>query len=210
MTDATPNVIRPPEQLWIAGTKPPDIPDDPVVKEKIYLWLDKKVQQKRAGVETREAHADMISTMIERGFDWHPYLDPYSQKKRRVWIAKEPKAKTTSVPKPPGEGKKKRGRKARFGGPSRDDDAVIEPGEDLVDAPETDDDKVESRRVPRKAVEAEIDPFGSLRERMGAGSILDDAEAVQRGEPVPPPHANGVNPALTGKRTKRKKAKRGK
>jgi DNA adenine methylase len=151
------STVRPAEQIHLPadGMAPPPEPDVPAVKGAIYSWLDKKVEQKRASDATKNAHAAMLAELAANGLEWHPYLDPYTQKKRRVWIAKEPKAKTTGVPKPPSEGKKRRKR----GGPARDDDAVVAPDED---------DKVEVRRVPRKSVESEIDPFASVRDAMAA------------------------------------------
>jgi hypothetical protein len=159
--------MRPPEQTWIPGTEPPNEPDVEAVKVAIYHWLDRKVEQKRMAEEAKLAHAEMLVQLGIAGIDWHPYLDPHSGKKKRVWIAKEPKAKTTSVPKPRDESKprKKRGR------PGRDEDAVVaEPA----------DDKVETRRVPRAAVESITDPFGATRATM-AGSILEQADAAQDG-----------------------------
>ena len=167
---------RPPEQTYFDGMKPTDEPDVEEVKQAIYLWLDARVSQKRASEETKQKHAQMLAALAENGLDWHPYLDPFTQKKKRAWIAKEPKVKTSSVPKPPGE----RGRKKR-GGPDRDDDAIIAPD---------DDDKVETRRVPRESVEKEIDPFGSVRAAL-SGGVLEQAEAAQgaarKGEPFSPP-----------------------
>lgn len=186
-------MIRPPEQTWIDGMRPPDVPDVEPVKLAIYHWLDRKVNQKRAAEETRAAHAAMIASLAEAKLDWHPYTDPSNGRKRRVWIAKEPKAKTSVVV----EFKPKRGRKRR-GGADRSADAVIDP-----DAEPKEDTKVESRRVPRKSVEDDIDPMRKIREGM-KGGVLDDAEAAQRGELPPPTHANGVSVGRAIKRPKKR------
>jgi len=91
---------RPSEQQYFDGMRPADEPDVEAVKQAIYLWLDGKVSQRRAGEEVKQLHAQMLAALTEAGIEWHPYLDPFTQKKRRVWIAKEPKAKTSGVPRP--------------------------------------------------------------------------------------------------------------
>jgi DNA adenine methylase len=189
-------VTRPPEQQFFDGMRPADEPNVEEVKQAIYLWLDARVSQKRAAEETKQKHAQMLTALADNGLEWHPYLDPETQKKRRVFTEAKPKAKTARMVSESG----KRGRRRR-GGPSRDIDA------DLGDDETKEDNEVESRRVPRETVEREIDPFGSTRSKM-SGGVLDDAESTQAsGKPIP----EGGAPTGGGKpKRKKRPAKKGK
>ena len=183
---------RPSEQQYFDGMRPADEPDVEAVKQAIYLWLDGKVSQRRAGEEVKQLHAQMLAALTEAGIEWHPYLDPFTQKKRRVWIAKEPKAKTSGVPRPASEG--------RRGSDRRAIDVDLEPKAD---------DKVESRRVPRKSVEKEIDPFAATRGKM-SGGVLEHAEAKQDGKPIPEVEVLRSRATNRKKAAKRPKGKRDK
>jgi DNA adenine methylase len=159
-------------QTEIPGTEAPD--RVPAVEEAISEWLDAKVQQRRAADETKTKHAAIIALYAEHGIDVHPYSDPKTGKPKRLWLAKEPKAKSSSVPVP-----RVGGRRGRRGGARREADAVI-AGEEGETKP-VEDTKVEFRRVPRKSVEKEFDGFASVRERMEA----KQADAAKQAEKLP-------------------------
>lgn len=156
-------------QTEIEGFENPD--KVPAVEEAINDWLDAKVKQRRAADETKAKHQTIIALYDEHKLEVHPYTDPKTGKPKRLWLKKEPKATSSSVPMP----RAPRGR--RRGGARRDDDAEI-VGEE---AEKQEDTTVEMRRVPRKSVEAEIaanDGFASVRERMEA----KQADAAKQAE----------------------------
>lgn len=186
---------RPAEQTHFPGMKPADEPDVEAVKDSIYAWLDCKTKQRRAAEDTKAAHIAMLALLTEHELEWHPYIDPVDNKKRKVFTESKPKAKTARMVTVTSGGK--RGRKKR-GGPSRDADAEI--------AGEKEDSKVESRRVPRKSVEKEIDPFGATRDKM-AGGVLGELEATQ-GSGAPIPEVGAAAPRKA--KRKKKPAKKGK
>lgn len=152
-------MTRPPEQAHLPadGMAPPPEPDNESVKTAIYAWLDLKTQAKRISEDTKAAHLAAIASLDAAGLDWHPFLDPTTQKKRRFWVKQERKAATTTVPKPPKERKRK-----KRGGPDKSADAEI---------PE--DDTVETRKVPRgKEHDKVTDPFAGTRAGMnGNGAV---------------------------------------
>jgi hypothetical protein len=169
---------KPQRKIMATQTEIPGTEDKtrvPAVEEAIGLWLDAKVQQRRASDESKNKHATMIALFAEHKLDSHMYTDPKSGKQRRLWLAAEKKAKSSAVAAP-----RVSGRRGRRGGPRRDVDAEI-AGEDKAPKEDT---TVEMRRVPRKSVEKEIDGFGSVRERMEAkqADAARQTEKAKRGK----------------------------
>lgn len=150
------------KQTEIPGT---EAPKDPDIEHALDHWLDAKDEQRRTADTTRTAHAALVLHMQTAGVATYPYVDRSTGKKRRVVITAEPKAKT-----------------ARFVSPRRqdsdvDDEADAETKRDERKA--RDADKVEKRKVSRKSVAKELDPFAGTRTAMDRG-VLDDAEDWMR------------------------------
>lgn len=173
-----------PEQLYFDGQAPPD--KIPAIETALHAWLEAKHEQKTAAETTKIKHAALLEQLTEHKLEVYSFLD-MSGKRRRLWVKREPKAATSSVPKPR-NGKAKRKRRSE----GAIVDEMLETFGDAIESIEITkpDSKVEKRRVKRTAKHDEMaDPFASTR------AALEGA----------PAHANGVNPALT-----RGKGKRGK
>jgi hypothetical protein len=143
------------KQTEIPGTEAPKNPD---IEHAIDSWLDAKDAQRRASDETRTMHAALVLHMQTAGVETYPYIDRTSGKKKRVLITKEPKAKTS-----------------RFISTSRKDANVDDADKPKRKRKADDADKVEVKRVSRKSVEKEIDPFAGTR------GLLEQTEQEQNG-----------------------------
>jgi len=142
-----------PKQLEIAGTETPKNPD---IEQAIDLWLEAKVEQRRAADTAKLRHATLLLHMQNAGCDTYPFVDPTTGKKRQVAIARDPKAKNLKAP--------------RWDRRDRD---VEEPPEVKVEDLESDG-KVESRRVKRSTVknaDQVVDPFASTRSAMADADV---------------------------------------
>lgn len=106
----------------------------------LYAWLDAKDDQRRAADTSKIRHDKLLELLAARGIERYPYLERTSGKKRYVVADKTPKAK---IVKPPAVRAPKRRREAT-------------PPEE----------QVEHRKVPRKSVEHELDPFAGTRSAM--------------------------------------------
>lgn len=158
--NATPKKRRH-EQLAIAGTEPPETPE---VRDALHKWLDDSDEHRQVGKRKRMSHDVLIAKMQEHGIERYPYTDTVTGKKKHVYAKPVVKATVINAPK---QGKKRREPEPRE---RPDIDAEIDPNAD----------KVESRRVSRESVEAEIDPFANVR------SMVEKAEATEPNNGVAP------------------------
>lgn len=132
-------------QTFIPGTEPPHDPD---IESAIVAWWSAKAAQKRAAAETKHAHAAVILHIQHAGLEAYPWTNPDTGRKRNIVITREPKAKETQAP-----------RSSKRGGGAEVGDAI----ERRERKKRREEEKVEVRRVSRKSVEAELDPFASTR-----------------------------------------------
>lgn len=159
----------PHEQTYFPGTEPP--PEDPertkALDEVVYAWLEGKTEQRKAADTTKMRHSTMIARLVEAGAARYPYKD-YAGRKRYVVVDTTPKAKTSSGPRPKKSGKPKRSKRWA-------DDADKDPNEKAAERAQKrldeDANRVESRRVPRASVDADVDPFAATRK-----GLIDEAE----------------------------------
>lgn len=137
------------EQLSLSAelAPPPEPPRIEAVDVALDAWLESGVEAKHASETRKIRHDSLLVIMAEHGVTQYPYVERSTGKKKLVIDERKPTAKVKSAPKPP---------KAK---PEREPRAKVDPA-----------DQVESRRVSRKSVEREIDPFGGLRNRMGGPS----------------------------------------
>jgi hypothetical protein len=139
-------MTRPQIQSFIPGTEPPP---DPVKNDEVetlmWSWLDQRDENKRGAATVKMRHATLLEKLKELGIDRYPYVDAFTGKKRYVVVNREPKLKTTNVPKPPREKKPKKSREK----PNPDE-------------------QVEVRTIPRSSIEHELDPFAATRAAMEA------------------------------------------
>jgi hypothetical protein len=168
------------KQHELAGFEAPRNAD---IEASLDLWLEARDEQKYAVDKTKLRHAALLLHMANAGIDAYPFVDQRTGKKRQVVIARDPKAKTLSAPRPN----------------RRDDDAEIaeeitdERVLSVVDEPAVDN-VVEMRRVKRESIEDEIDPFAIVR------SALEEAvtaDLVANGHVAS--HTNGVKPKRKAK-----------
>lgn len=136
-------------QTFIPGTEPPA--HDADIESALDSWLDAKRISRAAADDKRTKHAILIARMQERNVEEHRFVCPQTGKRKRVRAVAEVKAKVSNAPR-----EKSEDESFELEAPVRDD---------------TDDGKVEMRRVSRASVAAEIDPFAATR-----GSMASDAE----------------------------------
>lgn len=174
------------KQTEIPGTERPD--KNPDIEAALDAWFDAQDAQRQASHDSKAKHAALLLQIEAAGLESYPFLDRKG-KKKRVFIQKTPKAKV-----------------ARDLYRLRDSDAEVgeevelrvvdEDTGELEPTPATDD-KVEMRRVSRKSVEKELDPFAATRGAMdddGNVDVLEQANAE-------------LAPANVMPKAKRKKAK---
>jgi hypothetical protein len=138
--------IAMPQQLYIEGTEPPeDPPVIPEVAQAVDAWLAAKKKQANAAEATKMRHEILLGHLQEHKIERYPFIDQVTGRKKYVVADRTPKAKTITAPS-----KKQEGR-------------------DVTSKAEREAGQVESRRVPRAEVEAEIDPFASTRGEMKKG-----------------------------------------
>jgi hypothetical protein len=141
------------EQTYIPGTEPKDVPSE--VRDALNNWLDAKDEKRQLSKRESEAHEVLLTRADEAKLDRVPYVDSITGKKKHVVVASVRKAKVINAPSP---------RKQRE---AEDRERPEVEAEITVSG----DDKVESRRVSRESVAAELgeeDPFAGLRSRMAA------------------------------------------
>jgi hypothetical protein len=139
------------EQQYIPGTAPVEVPE---VRDALHAWLDAKDEQRRNSKAVKLAHDVLIGHMQEQKIERYPYTDSITGKKKHVFADRTAKAKVINAP-----------RSAK--NDNRDAD-YERPGIEAVIA-DPNADKVESRRVGREGVEAE------LAERDAKVKLADDA-----------------------------------
>jgi hypothetical protein len=168
--------MKPTDQTWIPGTEPPPDPDVvPEIANAIRHALELREAKRETAERSKAADDAVLRLLVEHGLDWHPYVDERGQPKR--WVAdKTPRCKIVNAPRKENAGDRR--------------DAADRALDALVDAiPEGAtlevraggrSAKVESRRVSRKDVEAEIDPFASARAAVESrDGLLADVERAQ-------------------------------
>jgi len=154
------------EQTNIPGTEPVEVPE---VRDALHRWLDSKDEQRALSRRVKMEHDVLIASMLEHKIERQGFTDSITGKKRHVYADRTPKAKVINSPRPKGD---KRDRKADRERPEIEAE-IVDPNAD----------KVESRRVSRKSVKAELgenfaDPFAATR------GHLDEA-AKPNGKPAP-------------------------
>lgn len=137
------------QQTEIPGTEPVRNAE---IEQALDAWLAAKDEQKSAGETTRLRHFSLLQRLGEAGLENYPYVDPSTGKKKLVVVARDPKAKMIAAPR---ESKQR-----------RDRGEVDEPGEEVTAPVDKTADQVEHRKVSRKSVEADIDPFAATRAAM--------------------------------------------
>lgn len=134
--------------------RPPGEVKIPEIDDALDAWLEAKVEQRRAADTTKIRHLSLLDRMTVHGIERYPFVDRTTGKKQEVVNELKHAAKVKRAPR------------------KRDRDE--EPGEEVT-APKVDD-KVESRRVSRASVEAEIgksDPFAGVRDAIAATKGTD-------------------------------------
>jgi hypothetical protein len=120
------------------------------IEGRIAKWLELRSDARRLSAKAKQEHDLLMSDMVDEGLELYPFVDPDSKKKCCVKADKTPHAKVIRGARAKAalgghEDTKKRKRKAK---PS-------------------DDDQVESRRVPRTAEhDKAADPFASTRKAL--------------------------------------------
>lgn len=140
------------EQLSLSAELAP-APEPPrilEVDEALDAYLESDVQLSRMKIEKNTAHEVLLARMEEHGLITVPYVERASG--RRKLFVREAKlvTKIKNAPKPP-KRKEAGGRDDKPEKQSRADKRATE---------------VESRRVSRKSVEREVDPFAATRSNL--------------------------------------------
>lgn len=126
------------EQQNIPGTEPVEVPD---VRDALHAWLDAKDEQRQLSKRVRMSHDVLIGHMQENKLERYPYVDSITGKKKHVYVGRDPKAKVINAPRGP-----------------KNDNRDRDYDRPAIDAEIADKnaDKVESRRVSRASVDAEL------------------------------------------------------
>jgi hypothetical protein len=144
-------------QTEIPGTETPKNPD---IEHALDMWLEAKDEQRRAADAVKLRHATLLLHLQNVGCDAYPYVDPKTGKKKQVVVARDPRAKVVKAPK--------------WNRKDVDVGDEVTPEEKAVEKAakkaKAEAERVETRRVKRKDVEGEIDPFASTRSRMNGQS----------------------------------------
>jgi hypothetical protein len=135
------------ESLPAEGMEPPR---NRKIENAIESWLETRSDARRQSTKAKTKHDALMALMVEEGFELYPFVDPDSRKKCCVKADKTPHAKVI------------RGARAKAALTGAD-----EPKKGKRKAKPTDDDQVESRRVPRTAEHDKAsDPFGATRKAL--------------------------------------------
>lgn len=146
-------------QTYLPGTEPAHHNAD--IEKALDAWFEARSSQRSAADATKIRHEALLLHMGHAGVESYPYVDPMTGKKRLVKVDRTPKAKTATAPK----------------WSKRDADAATpEEAEEKRKERKAKKqaDKVEVRRVPRKSVEKELDPFAATRAAMEKGQAERD------------------------------------
>lgn len=144
-----------------------DTTKDPDIERALDTWLQDQERARQVAKDVALSHSVLLMHITAKGRETYPYIDPKTGKRKQL----RPKATVKVV-------SEKLQRKPR------DDDDQEHTRRNGKPADASDEDtRVESRRVSRASVEAEIDPFGATR-----GAMADNAvELGQAGTNVDPP-----------------------
>lgn len=145
-----------PQQQSLPGIPAPTPPDEKNADIEACLdpYLENKTERRRMGEQGRILKVALISKMQELGYTSYHYTDPLSGKRRQVVATPEVKLTTKGVPRASGHND------------LYDDEADIAAQVGADELEDASDGKVEHRRVSRKSVQGEIDPFAGVRDRM--------------------------------------------
>lgn len=141
-------------QVPIPGTES-DLDADPELRDAIHAALDADDELASYRATAKARHDTVLRLLAERGRDSYPYVDARTGKRKLYVADKTPRPKKIAAA---GSPKAKRTK-------TRD----VEIGEEIVNhtrASAAAEEAVEKRRVSRKSVEAEIDPFAATRKQL--------------------------------------------
>lgn len=138
-----------------------DTSKDPDIERDLDAYLDALDAAKQAAADRKLKHTVLIARLLGADRHVYPYVDR-AGKKKRIRVDVSSKIKTE--------------RDVSSGRKRKQDDVDLSPGEKAEAAAEKERKKaeaeanrVESRRVRREDVEAEIDPFAATRAAMEKG-----------------------------------------